>query len=59
MQFRYTSAYRRMADRHWDLQTYLAGESLDLSGIDWKIPLERIYEDVPISPQDDAEEADQ
>ena len=51
--------YRRIADRHWDLQTYLAGESLDLPSIDWEIPLERIYEDVPLSPQDDAEEADQ
>ncbi|MBD2427499.1 Uma2 family endonuclease [Phormidium sp. FACHB-1136] len=51
--------YRRIADRHWDVQTYLAGESLDLPSIDWEIPLERIYEDVPLSPQDDAEEADQ
>lgn len=51
--------YRRIADRHWDLQTYLAGESLDLPSIDWEIPLERIYEDVPISPQDDAEAVDQ
>ncbi|MFH7244334.1 MAG: Uma2 family endonuclease [Spirulina sp.] len=48
--------YRRIADRHWDLQTYLAGESLDLPSINWEIPLEHIYEDVPLFPQDDAED---
>lgn len=44
--------YRRIADRHWDFQTYLAGESLDLHSIDWEIPLDLIYEDVRLTQQD-------
>ena len=46
--------YRRIADRHWDLQTYITGESLDLHSITWEIPLELIYEDIPLLLEDDS-----
>ncbi len=38
--------YRRMGDRHWDLQTYIPGEALDLASVNWQDSLDLLYEDV-------------
>lgn len=38
--------YRRLSSRHWDLQTYIAAETLDLTSVNWQVPLELLYEDV-------------
>jgi len=43
--------YRRVSTRPWNLQTYIAGESLDLISVNWESVnweefLELIYEDV-------------
>jgi hypothetical protein len=38
--------YRRIGDRHWDLQTYIPGESLDLTSVNWQASLDLLYEDV-------------
>lgn len=40
--------YRRISARHWDLQTYIAGESLDLASVNWQESLDLIYEDVQL-----------
>ena len=45
--------YRRLSARHWDLQTYIAGETLDLTSIDWQAPLDLLYEDVQLAPPED------
>jgi Uma2 family endonuclease len=45
--------YRRLSARHWDLQTYIAGETLDLTSVDWQAPLELIYEDIQLAPPED------
>jgi Uma2 family endonuclease len=44
--------YRRLSARHWDLQTYIAGETLDLHSVDWQVPLDLIYEDVQLTPEE-------
>lgn len=41
--------YHRLSDRHWDLQTDIAGETLELVSVDWPVPLERLDEDVPLA----------
>lgn len=38
--------YRRLSSRHWDLQTYIERETLDLTSVDWQEPIELLYEDV-------------
>ena len=38
--------YRKLSPRHWDLQTYLAGEVFDLSSVDWQGSVELLYEEV-------------
>lgn len=42
--------YRRLSSRRWDLQTYLAGETLDLTSVDWQDAIELLYEDVQFAP---------
>ena len=42
--------YRRLSARHWDLQTYIAGEILDFTSVDWRAPIELLYEDVQFAP---------
>jgi len=44
--------YRRLSVRHWDLQTYIAGETLDLHSVDWQVPLDLIYEDVQLTSEE-------
>lgn len=44
--------YRRLSARHWDLQTYIAGETLDLHSVDWQVPLDLIYEDVELTSEE-------
>lgn len=44
--------YRRLSARHWDLQTYIAGETLDLHSVDWQVPLDLIYEDVQLTTEE-------
>ncbi|MBW4485814.1 MAG: Uma2 family endonuclease [Tildeniella torsiva UHER 1998/13D] len=38
--------YRRISSRRWDLQTYIAAETLDLTSVGWQAPIEALYEDV-------------
>ena len=42
--------YRRLSSRRWELQTYLAGETLDLTSVDWQDAIELLYEDVQFAP---------
>jgi len=44
--------YRRLANRHWDLQTYIAGESLDLASVSWQESLDLLYEDVQLGVEE-------
>ena len=44
--------YRRLANRHWDLQTYIAGESLDLASVSWQESLDLLYEDVQVGVEE-------
>lgn len=43
--------YRRLSTRHWDLQTYIAGDTLDLHSVDWQASLDLIYEDVQLTSE--------
>lgn len=43
--------YRRLSSRRWELQTYVAGESLDLPSVDWQAPIELLYEDVQFASE--------
>lgn len=47
--------YRRISSRHWDLQTYIEAETLNLTSVDWQAPLELLYEEVRFA--ENAEEA--
>ncbi|HEY9889643.1 MAG TPA: Uma2 family endonuclease [Candidatus Obscuribacterales bacterium] len=46
--------YRRLSPQRWELQTYGAGETLELTSVDWAAPLELLYEEVQLNPDIEA-----
>jgi len=42
--------YRRLSPRRWELQTFLAGEPLELTSVNWQESLDLLYEDVQFPP---------
>lgn len=38
--------YRRLSSRKWELQTYVAEETIELTSVDWQGAIELLYEDI-------------
>jgi Uma2 family endonuclease len=50
----------RLNERHkWELTPYAAGETVQFTSIEFECPIELLYEDVDLSPQDSAQDSPQ